>query len=378
MPSPVRVVVVLPGPPYLEGSAAGRCAAALLKGLDADERVELSTIAARLPRSPEGIAPGVPVEIVSVPVQDRLQAWSELVRRPVAYLSQGEFGERVRGLAAKADVLHLDQVETARCDVGSGVPSLLHLHYLTYLDQPQLPRSLRRAVVRFGYGAAERHAAQRHRFLLANSSVVASELRRRAPRAEVTVVPLVLDPDHYLPSLNSREPVAGFIGTATWPMTAAATRRLVKRVWPLVRRELPTARLLVAGRGSDALGLTPGPGVDVVGEVESGAEFFRDVSLLLFPAEAGSGTKVKTLEALASGVPVVTTAVGAEGIAGNDGVVVADDDEALARAAVSVLRDDEERKQRGAAGLQAFREGHTPAIAAGMLVELYSRMASSI
>jgi glycosyltransferase involved in cell wall biosynthesis len=160
-------------------------------------------------------------------------------------------------------------------------------------------------------------------------------------------------------------------------MTAAAAHRLVDTVWPLVRREIPEARLRVAGRGMDRLGLRADDGVDIQGEVPSGAEFMREVSVLLFPPVGGSGTKVKVLEALASGLPVITTAIGTEGVASNDGVVVAEDDETLARAAVSILRDPDERRQRGAAGLQAFKDGHTPAAAAGTLFELYSRMANS-
>ena len=103
----------------------------------------------------------------------------------------------------------------------------------------------------------------------------------------------------------------------------------------------------------------------------------RDISVLLFPPVGGSGTKVKVLEALASGLPVVTNAIGAEGIAANDGVVVAEGVEELSSAAVSILRDPEERRQRGAAALQAFKDGHTPQAAAQMLFELYSRMTNS-
>lgn len=374
----MKVVVVLPEPPFLEGGAAGRCAAGLLKGLEADERIELSAVAARGLRAPQGAPPpGIHVELVPVPRQDRLQAWSDLVRRPLAHLSRGEFGERVRQLAADADVLHLDQVHTAWCGLGTGVPSVVHFHYLARLDQPRLPRNFRTALWRFSIDTAQRRAVQRHRFLVANSSVVASELRRESPDADVTVVPLVLDPGHYEVSLDGGDPIVGFIGTGGWPMTAAAAHRLVDRVWPLVRREVRDAKLRVAGRGMDRLGLRAGYGVEIQGAVPSGAEFMRDVSVLLFPTAGGSGTKVKVLEALASGLPVVTTALGAEGIAANDGVVVAEDDEALARSAVSILREPEERRQRAAAGLQAFRDGHTPAAAAGMLFELYSRMANS-
>jgi glycosyltransferase involved in cell wall biosynthesis len=370
--------MVMPAPPYAEGGAAGRCVAGTLKGLSADERVELTAIAASLPAAGSGALPsGVAVDIVAVPRQNRVEAWTDLVRRPLGHLSRGEFGDRVRRLAAAADVLHLDQVQTAWCDLGTSVPSLVHLHYLVDLDRPGASPDLRAAIGRFGLAAAERRAVQRHRFLVANSSVVADELRRRAPRADVTVVPLALDPDRYSSAVGDVPPTAGFIGTATWPTTAAAARRLVERVWPLVHRELPGAKLVVAGRGMSDLGLTATEGVEIVGEVASAPAFLRGVSVLLFPGVRGSGTKVKVLEALACGVPVVTSATGAEGIAANDGMVVAEDDETLARAAVSILRDAEERKQRGAAARRAFDEGHTPTVAAGALVELYVRMTDS-
>jgi glycosyltransferase involved in cell wall biosynthesis len=375
----VKVVVVLPEPPYLEGGAAGRCSAGLLKGLHAHERIELSALAARRPDALSGAPPpGLPVEIVPVPRQNRLQAWVDFVRRPLGHLSRGEFGERVRRLAVDADVLYLDQTQTAWCDIGTGTPSVVHLHYLGLLDQPRIPRHPRDLAARFRVAAAQRYAWQRHDFFLANSPTVAAELRRWAPRVDVTVVPLVLDPEHYLPaSVAGEDPVAGFIGSARWPTTARAARRLVERVWPLVRREVPEARLLVAGRGMERLGLRGDDSVEIRGEVPSGAAFMREISVLLFPPAGGSGMKVKVLEALASGLPVVTDEIGAEGVAANDGVVLADGDEAFARAAGSILRDPAERRQRGAAALQAFREGYTPEIAAGLLFELFSRMASA-
>jgi len=368
----------MPEPPHLEGGAAGRCNAGLLIGLQADKRIELSAIAARLPRAPDGAQPlGVSVEVIRVPWQGRLEAWSDLLRRPLGHLSRGEFGDRVRQLAADTDVLHLDQAQTTWCDLGSDVLSVMHLHYLVRLDQPRMPRNPRAAVWRFSVGAAQRRAAQRHKFLIANSMTVARELRRTSPGADVTVVPLVLDPEHYELSVGGAGPIVGFIGTGGWPMTASAAHRLVDRIWPLLRREMPNATLRVAGRGMDRLGLRAGDGVEIQGEVPSGAAFMRDASVLLFPPVGGSGTKVKVLEALASGLPVVTNTIGAEGIAENDGVVVVEEDEALARAVVSILRDPEERSQRSVAGLQAFKDAHTPQAAAGILYELYSRMASS-
>lgn len=84
--------------------------------------------------------------------------------------------------------------------------------------------------------------------------------------------------------------------------------------------------------------------------------------------------KVKVLEALACGVPVVTTPEGAEGIAPNDGVIVEVDDGALADAAAELLRDTAARKERGAAALRAFQTHYAPEIATRPLVDLYRRM----
>jgi glycosyltransferase involved in cell wall biosynthesis len=152
-------------------------------------------------------------------------------------------------------------------------------------------------------------------------------------------------------------------------------RRLVTRVWPLVRQRLPEARLLLAGRGTPDLALPSVPGVDVVGEVASSADFLRRLSVLLYPLERGSGMKVKVLESIATGIPVVTTPEGAEGVEAGDGMVVTSDDRHLAAATTSILADSAERAQRGSMARRAFMERYQPGPATEPLVDLYGRMA---
>jgi glycosyltransferase involved in cell wall biosynthesis len=142
-----------------------------------------------------------------------------------------------------------------------------------------------------------------------------------------------------------------------------------------VRRELPEARLRIAGRRIDDLGLESVNGVEVVGQVKSAAAFLSELSVLVFPANGGSGMKVKVLESIASGLPVVTTRFGAEGVDAGDGVVVERDDARLAAATVSILRDEAERCQRGDASRRAFLRRYTPEVATAPLVDLYRRMA---
>jgi glycosyltransferase involved in cell wall biosynthesis len=139
-----------------------------------------------------------------------------------------------------------------------------------------------------------------------------------------------------------------------------------------VRGQVPAARLQVAGRGVDAVfgGAVPA-GVDVLGPVPSSAAFLTGLSVLVFPLDRGSGMKVKVLEALAVGVPVVTTPAGAEGFAASDGIVVATSDREVATATASLLADAGERRARGRAAAELFADRYAPEQATAGLVARY-------
>ncbi|HEU5213578.1 MAG TPA: glycosyltransferase [Gaiellaceae bacterium] len=369
----MRILVVLTQPPLPEGGAAGKTALGLLRGL-AGHGIDLRAIAAQRHFAVAGEVPAdLPVEITPVAPPSSWRGRVDRYRRPRSELA-GRFADRVRELARDAEVLHLEETETAWCDRGLATPSVLHVHYLVRRDR-DLGAPWRRGFRDvLEQRRAERIALRTHRHLVASSPVVAEALGRDAPGAEVVLAPLTVDPSVYPPAALDGPPVAGIIGTAAWPPTAEAMRELVHTVWPLVRRRVPKSQLIIAGRGTDALGLA-GPGVEVRGEVESAGAFLRDLSVLLFPQRRGSGMKVKVLEAIASGVPVVTTAAGAEGIAPNDGVTVSEEPQVLADAAAELLADPAARRERGAAALAAFAAAYAPGPATRPLAELYSRLA---
>jgi glycosyltransferase involved in cell wall biosynthesis len=376
----LKALVALPDPPLAEGRAAGRVALAMLRGLAA-HGVQVRSLAARAPWGMPGDPPeDMDVEVVEVGREP--PGWRSRLRRlrrPVGELARSEFGERVRAEAQHADVLHLVEVDTAWCSEGADAPSALSLHYLVRRDRglgAPWRREFRHVLES---ELAERRAIRRHRVLIAASPPIADELAARAPHAHVEIVPFCLDPEDYPTASLDGEPAAGIIGTAEWPPTAGAIERLLADIWPAVRPLAPGGRLLIAGRGTASLRHPDGnpADVEVLGEVPSASGFLRSLSVLVYPVPRGSGVKVKVLEAIASGVPVVTTPAGAEGIDAGDGVIVETESRRLAEATAELLRDEGARRQRGAAARAAFLERYAPLPATEPLVSLYRRMAEA-
>src|SRR5437870_11852248 len=85
-------------------------------------------------------------------------------------------------------------------------------------------------------------------------------------------------------------------------------------MWPDIRGRVSGARLLRAGRGAHLARIDSSSSVDVLGEVARSEDVLARAALVAFPCPPTSGPKIKVLEALAFGIPVVTTAAGVEGL----------------------------------------------------------------
>lgn len=151
-----------------------------------------------------------------------------------------------------------------------------------------------------------------------------------------------------------------FLGSLDWRPNVEAVAWFLESAWPLVRAAAPDARFLVAG-SSPPPGLDapdPGKGVRFLGRVEDAREFLASGAAMVVPLLSGGGIRVKILEAMALGVPVVSTRLGASGIDARDGVeiLVADDPSRLAEACVGLLEDRERAIGIGRAGRARVRE----------------------
>jgi glycosyltransferase involved in cell wall biosynthesis len=380
----LRVLVVLPFPPLVEGGAASRCAIGMLRGL-AGHGVDLDVLAVDLRNDMRqglrGELPDeLPIELAAIPHPSRARTRWMRFARPYGLLATTPFAPLVQERARDVDVVHFIELAASSLIPHVDRPAVVQVHCLTRRDRDIRPPWTSDGRTALELLRAERRVFGAARWLLVNSQEVADPLARKAPHAHVAVAPLPLDPAVYAPRAPLDAPVAGLIGTAAWPPTANAVERLLMSVWPRVLERRPDARLLLAGFGMEreAFPQLPDlPGVEWRGTVPSATAFLRELGVLLYPLGRGSGAKIKVLEALALGVPIVTTPDGAEGIGGRGGLVVDVDDGALADATVALLADAAARRAAGEAAWTTFSDHHAPLPATIPLLELYERMAAA-
>jgi glycosyltransferase involved in cell wall biosynthesis len=147
-------------------------------------------------------------------------------------------------------------------------------------------------------------------------------------------------------------PLLLFVGLMSYFPNSDAVTYFLDCIFPLITARLPEARFLVVGASPPRrIRSRAARQVTIVGRVPSVVPYFRQASTFVVPMRCGGGTRVKVLEAMLHGVPVVSTPLGCEGLAVRDGesVLLADAPEAFAASVVRVC-DDAALAQRLAAG----------------------------
>ena len=198
---------------------------------------------------------------------------------------------------------------------------------------------------------AERHGGRRAGLVMAFSPRVGRHLRRPA-----VYVPIAYPvPAAPLPVVD--QPVAALLADWSWPPNHRALEWLLA-AWPEVRARVPAARLLLAGRHLERASVGLIPGVETLGTVASSTDVLARAAVIAFPCPPTSGPKVKVLEALAHGIPVVTTQAGVEGLAIEPGDAIATERAHFADALVSLFADPERRAQMAARGRHSVLTHH--------------------
>jgi polysaccharide biosynthesis protein PslH len=139
-----------------------------------------------------------------------------------------------------------------------------------------------------------------------------------------------------------------FIGSMNWEPNKEAVQRLLNTIFPLIKREIPSAQFILAGSfmPQDLLAHQQ-DGVKIMGFVDDLTLFFNSNGILLSPIQSGSGVRVKLIEAMNMGLPIISTSKGAEGILHEGQLIIEDNPNNFAQKAVQLYHDSELRAQLG-------------------------------
>ena len=195
---------------------------------------------------------------------------------------------------------------------------------------------------------------------------------------DVTIIPIAIDIEEVVP-LEYRP--AGdrilHIGTMFWPPNIDGILWFLKEILPLIQEKRPEVVFDIIGANPPkeivAFG-NAGHKVNVTGYVQDPTPYLENASLMVVPLRAGGGMRVKILNALGQGMPVVSTTLGCEGIAVKDGVhlLVADTAQDFASSVIRLLEDRHLAKDLGKRGRQLIEDNYDYRIACRALEEAYA------
>ncbi len=186
------------------------------------------------------------------------------------------------------------------------------------------------------------------------------------------VIPTGVDTEFFSFQEPLNSPQVVFCGSMDWMANIDGVEHFFDRVWPLIRTQVPNARMKVVGRTPpDSLIRKIGksaPEWDFTGFVDDVREHIGGSAAFVIPLRVGGGTRIKAFEAMAMGAPVVSTSIGVEGLPVQHGehLLVADDDAAFAASVVALLTDEQRRVAISRSARKLVEEKYGFRIAAGV------------
>src|SRR5438132_657381 len=253
-------------------------------------------------------------------------------------------------VAEQFDIIQVESSQMSGFEFNSAAPLLVDEHNIEY---ELLYRTFKteRSPLRKFYNWVEyrkfRHEEQRS-WKQSDGCILTSDreegiLRGFAPRTPTLVVPNGVDVDTFRPSSEARDPNSiVFVGVMHYRPNVDAALYFAREILPHLLRKRPDLTFTIVGRGPpDELRRLASRNVVITDQVPDTRPYVARASAAVIPLRMGSGTRLKVLEGLAMGCPLVSTSIGSEGIAVVDGehLLLADSSAAFATNVLRILDD---------------------------------------
>lgn len=293
---------------------------------------------------------------------------SALTGQPVglAQLKDAAFDRAFGKLLATArpDLIHIDSIDLVDfvADV-TGIPVVCNFHDVDSAALERRATAVKNPLVRWyvraqarSYARLQREAGARFALNLVCSEREASLLRATTPAARISVVENGVDTEGVSPlSADLAEPDhLVFVGPLFFHPNRQGIDWFVHECWPRIRAARPGATFTIVGKATaeQRAALNAVEGIEAVGLVDDVKAYLARARCVVVPLLTGGGTRLKILEAWSAGRPVVSTAVGCEGLEADDSenILIRDGADEFSRAVVRVLEDSRLAARLAAAG----------------------------
>ncbi len=198
------------------------------------------------------------------------------------------------------------------------------------------------------------------------------------------VIPLALPASHTnnTRGISKREQeTLLFVGNFDHPPNVDATNWLCQEIMPLIWQTRPSVNLWLVGRNPPGeVRKLAGARVTVTGAVETVRPYLERCTLFVVPLRIGGGMRMKVLEALAAGAPIISTPLGVRGLDVEDGkqLLLAQSTSDFAAAVLRALDDGELRRQLAASTYDIYQMSHSPAGRLARLNEVLQRATGKV
>ncbi len=311
-------------------------------------------------------------------VKERLQMARMIVRLPVltpssmGYFYSTELDQRIQKLLKNQrwDLIFVHCSSVAQyVENVTDVPKILDFgdmdsqKWIEYANYKPFPLSLGYRYEGAKMLAAEKRLTRHFDLCTATTRAEWETLNSYGQKVDTDWFPNGVDADFFCPSTDAYDAqTISFIGRMDYYPNQECMTRFCKEIWPLLKLRKPNLKLLIVGAdpSPEMIKLGQFPGVTVTGSVPDVRPYIRGSALMVAPLNIARGTQNKILEAMAMGVPVVTSTIAAGGVDAESVThfLVADSPQDYARAILLIIDNPSERERLAVSGRARMLSHH--------------------
>ncbi len=281
------------------------------------------------------------------------------------------------------DIIHAENTWAGWATREWAHKSVLFVHFVLGIDLNNVkPQGWRQRLLFWRWFATEKKIIAAHPNIVACSPRIVNHIEQwDADHKNLVAIPFGIDLSLYpfIPKekRQTAKAIVTIVGNMNWSPSLTAAQRLITRLWPEIHKQMPESRLRIVGWGArERLKEFLHMDIEVLENVPETRPYFEEASVLVYAPGRGSGMKIKIMEALAYGVPVVTTDEGVEGLVVEDmkHVAIGKTDQELIAKTVKILKDANLQEALRVNGRKMLEEQCNPQVTFGQVEAFYQKV----